>query len=389
VLAILAPGQGAQKSGFLNDWLGESDVRTTLERLAAAAETDLVAAGTILSDLDITDTAIAQPLIVAASLATAQPLGPLPTGAVFAGHSVGEFAAAALAGFLTAETAMRLVATRGRAMAAASRCPESGMAAVLGGDRQAVLTAIERSGCVAANDNGPGQVVAAGPVAALDRLAAEPPPGARVRRLPVAGAFHSELMASARIALAEAAEWVTPADSPTGLVSNRDGMLVTGGEDLLTRLIAQVCEPVRWGACTRTLAALGVTGTIELAPGGTLTGLVRRALPEVEAVALRTPADLPAARRLIAEHGTDTVGEVLGTPPTWRLLVAPEGGTVRLPGPADPVLAAGAVVARVSTRAGELVVTAGEGGRLLELLVHDGDPVGPGQPLARLAPVEA
>lgn len=385
MLAVLAPGQGAQKQGFLQPWLDEPGFRDLLKQWGNAAETDLVAAGTILSDTDIADTAIAQPLIVAASLATAATLAPLPAATIFAGHSVGEFAASALAGMFSTDTAMRLIAVRGTAMAAASKDPKSGMVAVLGGEESVVLDAIERAGCIPANHNGAGQIVAAGTTAALDRLLAEPPAGARVRPLAVAGAFHTDLMATARVALAEESEWVNPTDSAFGVLSNRDGTLVTSGEQMLTRLIAQVCLPVRWDACTRTLAAMGVTAAIELAPAGTLTGLLRRSLPDVETVALRTPEDLPAARRLIAEHSAGPDGEIDPHVPAWRLLVAPAGGTVRIPAARDTDrLAAGEVVAHVATRTEELAVATVEAGRIIELLVHDGDPVSVGQPLVRV-----
>jgi [acyl-carrier-protein] S-malonyltransferase len=323
---------------------------------------------------------------VAASLATAAALGPLPSTTVFAGHSVGEFTAAALSGIFDADTAMRLIAVRGRAMAAASREPKSGMLVVLGGDESAVLAAIERAGCVPANHNGAGQIVAAGTADALERLLDDPPAGARVRPLAVAGAFHTDLMATARIALAEESEWVAPSDSAFGVLSNRDGTLIQNGEEMLARLIAQVCQPVRWDACTRTLSAMGVTAAIELAPAGTLTGLLRRSLPEVETVALRTPEDLSTARRLIAEHSTaDPNGELVTELPGWRLLVAPASGTVRIAAARETDrLAAGEVVARVATRNEEVAVTITEPGRILELLVHDGDPVSPGQPLIRV-----
>lgn len=384
MLAVLAPGQGAQKQGFLQPWLDEPGFRELLKQLGNAAETDLVEAGTILSDTDIARTEIAQPLIVAASLATAAALAPLPAATVFAGHSVGEFAASALAGMLSPDTAMRLIAARGKAMATASEDPKSGMVAVLGGDETVVLAAIEAAGCVPANHNGAGQIVAAGPAEALEKLLAAPPDGARVRPLAVAGAFHTDLMAPARVALAEEAEWVTPADSPFGVLSNRDGTLVTSGEDMVTRLISQVCQPVRWDACTRTLASMGVTAAIELAPAGTLTGLLRRSLPDVETVALKTPEDLPAARRLVAEHSIGDLGGAADTP-NWRLLVAPAGGTVRIPDARDSDrLAAGDIVAHVATRTEEVAVTTAEPVRILELLVHDGDPVSPGQPLVRV-----
>jgi [acyl-carrier-protein] S-malonyltransferase len=189
-------------------------------------------------------------------------------------------------------------------------------------------------------------------------------------------------MASAQAALAEAAAGIPTQDAAVGIVSNRDGTLVHSGAEILTRLVEQVCLPVRWDACMRTMATLGVTATIELSPAGTLTGMIKRGLPDVTAIALRTPDDLDAARAAIAEHGTDIAHEA----PDWRVLVAPAGGTVRLPeARLDGLLSAGDVVAHVTTRSEELAVTAGSAGQLLELLVHDGDPVSLGQPLARIA----
>jgi [acyl-carrier-protein] S-malonyltransferase len=381
VLALLAPGQGAQKQGFLTPWLTVDGVVENLQRHSASAGIDLVAAGTTMSDADITDTAIAQPLIVAASLATAALLPDLPHRTVFAGHSVGEFAASALAGVLTDDAAMRLVATRGAAMAEAAASPASGMVAILGGDADEVQAVIAESGCWVANMNATGQVVAAGAIDALERLTANAPARARLRPLAVAGAFHTELMAPARSAIAAAAAEVTPADPRFGLLSNVDGTLLADGTDTLSRLVSQVCSPVRWDLCMQTLASMGVTAAIELAPAATLTALIRRELPDVARVALHTPDDLPAARELITDHAAELTDVTM----PWQLLVAPAGGTARLAGTSvDSALEAGDVVVHVSTRTEELEVRTERPGHLVEWLVHDGDPVSEGQPLARV-----
>jgi [acyl-carrier-protein] S-malonyltransferase len=307
VLAVLAPGQGAQKSGFLTEWLKEPSVVDRLETCSAAAGRNLAAAGTALPDEAITDTSVAQPLIVAAGIASATMLE-LPTDVVYAGHSVGEFTAACLAGVLEPDAAMRLVTIRGREMAAASADPPGGMAAVLGGDPDEVAAAIDRTGCVAANYNGPGQLVAAGTKDALAALIAGPPAGARVRPLAVAGAFHSPLMSAARAAVATAAAETATSDAAPGVLSNRDGRLVTSGADLLLRLVDQICRPVRWDLCMAALVELGVTAVIELPPAGTLTAMLRRAAPGIATVALASPADLPAAQELIAEHSAVPAG---------------------------------------------------------------------------------
>jgi len=312
VLAIVCPGQGSQTPGFLTPWLDLPGASDRLSWFSAVTGLDLVAHATT-SDADtIRDTAVAQPLIVAAGLVTAAVLGEagaaVPGTApgsrparVLAGHSVGEYTAAALAGVLTPEQALVLVRERGRSMAAASAVTPTGMSAVLGGDPEEVAAVLARHGLTPANANGAGQVVAAGTLEQLAALAADPPAGARVRALTVAGAFHTHHMAPAVAVLHGLAAALTPADPALPLVSNADGAQVTEGPQVLARLVGQVSNPVRWDACMATLLELGVTHLLELSPGGTLTGLAKRAMPGVRCVALKTPADLDAARALIAE----------------------------------------------------------------------------------------
>ncbi|MEU5914269.1 ACP S-malonyltransferase [Micromonospora sp. NPDC047527] len=306
MLAVLSPGQGSQKPGFLTPWLDLTGTEARLRWWSALAGVDLVHLGTDADADEIKDTARTQPLLVAAALLAAEHL-PLHDVALTAGHSVGELGAAALAGVLSAETAITLAGVRGREMAAACALEPTGMAAVLGGDPDEVLAAIEANGLYPANRNGAGQIVAAGALDGLDKLAAERPSKARVIRLQVAGAFHTPYMAPAETALASVAEGITPATPERTLLSNLDGTAVTDGRVMVQRLVRQVTAPVRWDLCMRTLADLGVTGVIELPPAGTLAGLVKRELkgdgaPEI--VTLNTPDDLPAARDLIARHGT-------------------------------------------------------------------------------------
>ncbi len=304
MLAVLSPGQGSQKPGFLTPWLDLPGAEARLSSWSALAGVDLLHLGTRADADEIKDTARTQPLLVAAALLAAEQL-PMADVGLVAGHSVGELGAAALAGVLTAETAVSLAGVRGREMAAACALEPTGMAAVLGGDPDEVLAALAAHGLHPANRNGAGQIVAAGAVAGLEKLAAEPPARARVIMLKVAGAFHTPYMAPAEAALAEVAAGITPADPARILLSNLDGAPVEHGQELVQRLVRQVTAPVRWDLCMRTLADLGVTGVIELPPAGTLAGLVKRELkgegaPEI--VTLNTPDDLPAARDLIARH---------------------------------------------------------------------------------------
>ncbi|MEV7805669.1 ACP S-malonyltransferase [Microbispora sp. NPDC088329] len=297
MLVIVAPGQGAQTPGFLSPWLEIPEFRERISAWSEIVELDLVAYGTTAGGDEIRDTAVAQPLLVAAALASFETLGIRPD--LVAGHSVGEFAAAAVAGVLTSEQALALVRERGRAMAKAAAVTETGMSAVLGGAEEDVLAAIAKHGLTPANINGAGQIVAGGTREQLEAFAAEPPEKARVRPLAVAGAFHTVHMAPAVDHLRAEAAALTPAEPSVTLVSNSDGAAVAGGGEFLNRLVNQVANPVRWDACMATMAERGVTTMIELLPGGTLTGLARRALPGVKTVALKTPADLDTAREVL------------------------------------------------------------------------------------------
>ena len=333
MLIITSPGQGAQTPGFLEPWL---EVPGVAERLGAASELagrDLIRYGTTGSADEIRDTAVAQPLLVAAALAAAGALAGGRPGDVhadvIAGHSVGELAAGVLAGVLSEDDAMRLIRVRGDAMAEAAAVQPTGMTAVLGGDQDEVLAALARHGLTPANMNGAGQIVAAGTLAELDAFAADPPAGARVRPLQVAGAFHTRHMAPAVAALRRAAAEVTVADPVVTLLSDADGTAVTTGKEWLERIVAQVAAPVRWDLAMATMTDLGVTALIELPPAGTLTGLARRALPGVAQLAIKTPDDLAAARDLIAEHLSEPEGHGHGHTPEWRLIVAPTSGTFR------------------------------------------------------------
>ncbi|NMR19167.1 ACP S-malonyltransferase [Cellulomonas fimi] len=314
MLVVACPGQGAQSPGMLAPWL---ELPGTAERLAgysAVVGQDLAAHGTTSDAETIRDTAVAQPLLVATALLTAHVVrhgADLPSAwaDVVAGHSVGELGAAALAGVLTESEALRLVAVRGAAMARAAAATPTGMSAVLGGDAQEVLARIAELELTAANVNGGGQVVAAGTLDALARLASTLPTRARVVPLQVAGAFHTRFMEPASDELATAAAAVVPAEPRTPLLSNADGTVVRSGAHALGRIVTQVANPVRWDLCQATLQALGVTALLELAPGGVLTGLARRTLPGVETVALKSPADLDAARDLVRRHaGTSAAG---------------------------------------------------------------------------------
>ncbi|MEU6287489.1 ACP S-malonyltransferase [Streptomyces sp. NPDC005047] len=302
MLVLVAPGQGAQTPGFLTDWLALPGAADRVAAWSDAIGLDLAHYGTKADADEIRDTAVAQPLLVAAGLLSAAALGDISPGAV-AGHSVGEITAAAFAGILDDTAALTLVRRRGLAMAEAAAVTETGMSALLGGDPEVSIAHLEKLGLTPANVNGAGQIVAAGTMEQLAALNEDKPEGVRkVVPLKVAGAFHTRHMAPAVDELAKAASALTPADPKVTYVSNKDGQAVATGAEVLDRLVGQVANPVRWDLCMETFGKLGVTAIVEVCPGGTLTGLAKRALPGVKTLALKTPADLDAARELVADH---------------------------------------------------------------------------------------
>jgi len=390
VLVIVAPGQGAQTPGFLEPWLEDQNFADRLGWLSAVAGADLIHYGTKADAETIRDTAVAQPLLVASSLLAALALYPHPADAygrvgAVAGHSVGEIAAAVGAGVMTAEQAMVFVRERGNAMATASAATPTGMTAVLGGDRDAVLAKLDEHGLTPANDNGAGQIVAAGTMDQLAKLADDGPEKARLIPLSVAGAFHTDHMRPAVDVLAKLARAISTHDTRTRLISNRDGQIVHSGQETLKRLVTQVSSPVRWDLCMQTMLDLGVTGIIEMPPAGTLVGIAKRQLKGVETFALKTPDQLDDARAFADKHGD---ASPIDSTPTWRMLVSPSKGTFHQAEGVgqDVALTAGVAVGEVTNLRGSTPVVAPHGGTVVEWIVEDGDLVSPGQPLVRLHP---
>jgi [acyl-carrier-protein] S-malonyltransferase len=396
VLAVLAPGQGAQKPGMLTDWLDLPGAESFFRWAGAIADADLLTLGTTGDAEAIKDTAVTQPLVVAMSLFIARELGGLPgpvthaphagRDVVIAGHSVGELTAAALAGVLSVEAAIALTAVRGRAMAAACAKTPTGMSAVLGGEPDEILAAIEKHGLTPANMNGAGQIVAAGSVEGLEALKADPPAKARVVPLSVAGAFHTDYMASAREQLEGLIGGLRPAQPSRLLLSNADGQAVDSGPEAVSRLVSQVTSPVRFDSCLAAMRELGVTAVIELPPAGALAGLAKREWKgaDIEILALTGPGNLDRARELIEAERGRTEAEYL---PDWRVVVSPVRGTVS---PAEIAegsrLPAGSPLGSIRSRREEVNVSAAYDGVLAEWLVQDGDLVDAGDPIARLYP---
>jgi [acyl-carrier-protein] S-malonyltransferase len=369
---------------MLAPWLELAGVGEQLAAFSEAAGLDLERLGTTADAEEIKDTAITQPLLVAAGLIAATQLG-LEEGTeqVVAGHSVGELTAAAVAGAVSTSDAVRFAARRGAAMAQACAATPTGMSAVLGGDPDDVVAAIEALGLTAANRNGAGQIVAAGALDALEKLAADPPGRAKVRPLQVAGAFHTHYMAPAEQSLREFTATLDVRDPRPILLSNADGAGVERAADLIERLVRQVTLPVRWDLCMQTCADLDVTGAIELAPGGVLAGIAKRELKGVDLVAIKSPDDLDKARALIASRPQHGQGE---HSPELRVVVSPAKGVFTRAAElteGHPVRV-GMQIGIVRTNRDEHEVVAAGAGVLAEWLREDGDIVPAGLPIARL-----
>jgi [acyl-carrier-protein] S-malonyltransferase len=385
VMAVFAPGQGAQSPGMLSAWLELPGAREFVGTCSDAIGLDLARLGTTADADEIKDTAVTQPLLVTAGVLAAHYLElDEPGERVVAGHSVGELTAAAVSGALTASEAVAFAGRRGAEMAAACASTPTSMMAVLGGDADDVVAAIEAAGLTAANRNGNGQIVAAGSVDDLAGLADKLPEGARARPLQVAGAFHTHYMKAAEEALHEYAGSLQVADPRPILLSNADGTAVSDGADLRDRLARQVTLPVRWDLCLRSCLDLGVTGVVELAPGGVLAGIAKRELPGAEIVAVKSPDDLAKARTLIASRAEHGQGEHMLD---FRVVVTPAKGVfVRAEAIDEGVaVARGARLGTVRTNREEHAIIAPAAGVLAEWLRNDGDIVPAGLPVARLS----
>ncbi|MBU3706755.1 MAG: ACP S-malonyltransferase [Mycobacterium sp.] len=294
MIAFLAPGQGSQTPGMLAEWLELPGAADRISLWSQVSGLDLATLGTTATAEEITDTAVTQPLVVATTLLAFGELAKrgLPTTTLVAGHSVGEIAAYAIAGVISGDDAVKLAAVRGAEMAKACAVEPTGMSAVLGGDEAEVLARLDALELIPANRNAAGQIVAAGSVAALEKLAEDPPDKARVRQLATAGAFHTHYMASALDGYAAAAAEISVSDPTMTLLSNCDGRPVTSGSDALAKLVAQLTRPVRWDLCTETMRNLTTTAIVEFPPAGALTGIAKRELRGVATHAVKTPADL-------------------------------------------------------------------------------------------------
>ena len=300
----MTPGQGSQTSGMYSSWITDKANQEIVTKYSELINLDLIHYGTVASQSEITATNVAQPLLTALAFMSFNKLEVNSTeNLIYSGHSVGEFSAASLAGFYSDETAMKLVSVRGKAMAeAAASNSATGMSAVLGGDKAEVIKYIEQFDLVPANVNSNGQIVASGLLTNLEKLSANPLASTKVRKLEVSGAFHSQFMKSAESELEKEFTQIELTNPFSGFISNKDGQIVTDSTELKNRLISQITSPVRWDLCQAKMIELGVTGMLELAPGGVLTGIAKREMPGVELFAIKSPEDIDTAQSFVNKH---------------------------------------------------------------------------------------
>jgi [acyl-carrier-protein] S-malonyltransferase len=300
----VTPGQGSQTSGMYSTWITDEATKEVVTNYSNLINLDLIHYGTVASQSEITATNVAQPLLTAIAFMSFSKLKIEPNeNVIYSGHSVGEFSAACLAGFYSDETAMKLVSVRGKAMAeAAVSNSATGMSAVLGGDKSEVIKHIEQFDLVPANVNSNGQIVASGLLTNLEKLSANPPASTKVRKLEVAGAFHSQFMKSAESELEKEFAQADLTNPTCSFISNKDGQIITESTELKNRLISQITSPVRWDLCQAKMVEQGVTGMLELAPGGVLTGIAKREMPGVELFAIKSPEDIENAQDFINKH---------------------------------------------------------------------------------------
>ena len=306
MLALVAPGQGSQSVGMLAPWVVDSKTKDLVQSWSKLVSVDLLKLGQFGTTDEIKSTDIAQLLIFITSILSSLDLdlrNEKDSSIVYAGHSVGEFAAYSLAGAFEVDQALRLVAKRGQAMLAATKVfSKTGMSAVLGGNKEEVVSYLSEFDLIPANINSNGQIIAAGTLENLDRLANTPLTGTRIRPLEVSAAFHTKFMEPAVSQFTEIFKVISVKSPRQIVLSNKNGERVSNSTDITENLIQQVISPVRWDLCQAKMRELGVTGMLELAPGGTLCGIAKKEIPNVETFAIKTPEDIQGANEFIRKH---------------------------------------------------------------------------------------
>lgn len=391
MLAFTFPGQGSQRPGMGRPWVNHE----SWELVAEASEIADRDVAHLLLDADadeLRDTRNAQLTTFVSSLMVldaVERLGIEPS--LCAGHSLGEYTALVATGAIGYDDGVRLVTSRAGAMHEAGTQSPGTMAAVLGLDDEDVEVACRRadSEVWVANFNAPGQVVIAGSHAGVEAASAHAKElGAKkVMPLQVAGAFHTPFMTAARDRLRDAIAAAAPRDIEVPVVSNVDGRAHDRGDEWASLLSAQLSSPVRWKHGLLAMAEFGITGFIELGPGGVLTGMTKRTVDNARSISVSTPDDLdkliewvgqfsPAGATLSPAHEGEHLFAV------ERLVVSPAAGVfTRSPQIADGT---SIVVGQSIGVIGDTEVRSPFAGVVQSFIAVDGERVTAHQPIAWL-----
>lgn len=387
MLAFTFPGQGSQRPGMGRPWAGHESWEIVLE----ASEIISRDIAHLLLDADaeeLKDTRNAQLTTFVSSLMVLDAVERLGIEPSFcAGHSLGEYTALTATGALGLLEGVALVATRADAMHEAGLASPGTMSAILGLDDDQVEIACRRadSDVWVANFNAPGQVVIAGSVAGVSAagVIAKELGAKRVMSLPVSGAFHTPFMSSARDRLREAISLAAPRDTEVPIISNVDALAHDIGSDWSSLLSAQLSSPVRWKHCLLTMAELGVTGFVELGPGGVLTGMAKRTVDSARTISVSTPEELDNLIDWVDAASPSAPPHIEGEHlfAVERLIVSPAAGVftpIKIPALA-PIL-----VGQVIGHVGEHEVRSAFDGLLQAYIAVDGERVTSRQPIAWL-----
>lgn len=306
MLAIIAPGQGSQSQKMLESWLIDEDTKNFVNNISQTLNYDFTHYGIFAGQDEINQTQNTQPLLVLNSLISFDKLNLDPQKlkkVIFAGHSVGEIVSYCLSGIISKSEALEISILRGKAMSNnLDSQNQTGMAAIIGELDNHITNLIESFDLQIANKNSSQQTVVGGLLDNINNLIDSKPNGIRIIKLSVSAAFHTNFMNKASEIFQSGLEKFNFKDPLNQIISNFDGLELKNGDLAKQRLIGQLTSSVRWDLCQKKFVEMGVTGILELSPGGVLAGISKRENPNIETFAIKTPEDISGANEFIVKH---------------------------------------------------------------------------------------
>lgn len=306
MLAIIAPGQGSQSQKMLENWLTDEKIKNYVDEISKALNFDFAYYGISAKEEEINQTQNTQPLLVLNALISFDKLNLNSLQSkrmVFAGHSVGEIVSYCLSGIISKSDALKISILRGKSMSNnLDYQNKTGMAAILGETDSSLTNLIDSFDLQIANKNSSQQIVVGGLIENINNLIDSKPNGIRIIKLSVSAAFHTNFMAKSLQLFQNSIENFDFKDPVNSIISNFDGLEITKGKEAKEKLIGQLTNSVRWDLCQKKFVEMGVTGILELCPGGVLTGISKRENPKIETFAIKNPFDISNANEFIARH---------------------------------------------------------------------------------------